>query len=223
MRVATLDDSDASEYLIALRAFGKQSNVAAATADAIVLKVWHCRLALTSYWREHIWENMSADVSLFKGFSVLDPIQAVAMGKNEIVQRLGLLIQKEEIVGQGTNAYRRVGGVKYFNDQVMHGLFGQLEEYLRVATLFVPTLSGISSSEQPSKLWTWWWAMKDEKSLSYWAELAQVAVLHQPSSAVIERFFSVFKGRTSRQQVREDEETSLIRAQLGYNKGKVGI
>ena len=51
--------------------------------------------------------------------------------------------------------------------------------------------------------------------------LGRVAVLQQPSSAVIERFFSVYKGMTSTPQCAEDEETSLLRAQARYNKGKI--
>lgn len=59
--------------------------------------------------------------------------------------------------------------------------------------------------------------------VSDWAMLAQIAVLHQPSSAVIERFFSIFKGMTSEQQVKEGEKTSLVRAQLKFNKGKLTV
>ena len=142
--------------------------------------------------------------------------------RDEIVRRLNLLLQKEEIIGQGTNtAFRRVLGVKYFSDQVMMGLFGQLTEFLRVANLFAPILSLVPPAEQPAKLWEWWWGLKDEKGVSDWAMFAQVAVLHQPSSAVIERFFSVYKGMTSEQQGKESEQTSLVRAQLRYNKGKL--
>jgi len=57
--------------------------------------------------------------------------------------------------------------------------------------------------------------------VSTWSSFAQIAVLHQPSSAAIERFFSVYKGMTSAQQVKEDEETSLVRAMLRFNKGKL--
>ena len=49
----------------------------------------------------------------------------------------------------------------------------------------------------------------------------RVAVLQQLSSVVIERFFSAYKGMTSTHQCAEDEETSLLRAQARYNKGKL--
>lgn len=223
VRVANLDYNEENEFIFGMREFAKQSQstVLPNGADFLIRKVWDCRLVLTNYWRESIWDGMSDDLDLFKGFSVLDPIQACALPKPEIVERLSLLIQKEQIVGQGTNEYRRVTGVKYFNDQVLQGLVAQLEEYLRLARLFEPILSGVPPSDQPAKLWEWWWKLKDETGVSRWSMLAQLAVLHQPSSASIERFFSVIKGATSAQQVREDEETALVRAMLRFNKGKL--
>ena len=220
-RVAILDDSDANEYLVGMRDFAKQSSVNPNSAEIVIEKVWNCRLALTSYWRESVWEGMASDIALFKGFSVLNPTHAIALPRNEIVERLSLLIQKEATVGQGASAFRRVTGVKYFNDQVMQGLFAQLDEFLRLANVFAPILSLVPPAEQPAKLWEWWWGLRNEPGVSNWAMLAQIAVLHQPSSAAIERFFSVFKGMTTAQQGREDEETSLARAQLRFNKGKL--
>jgi hypothetical protein len=176
VRVATLDDVDGNEYLVAMREFARQSRVAPNTAETIIQKVWQYRLALTNYWRESIWEGMSGDVRLFKGVSVLDPVQAIALTRIEIVERLSLLLQREEIVGQGTNtAYCRVLGVKNFNDQVMQGLFAQLDEFLRLAKLFAPILSLVAPAEQPAKLWEWWWGLKDEKEVCNWALFAQVA------------------------------------------------
>jgi hypothetical protein len=84
-------------------------------------------------------------------------------------------------------------------------------------------LAVLQPAEQPAKLWEWWWNMRNEEELRQWSLLARIAVLHQPSSAVIERFFSVYKGMTSTQQCQEDEETSLLRALARYNKGKVGL
>lgn len=223
-RVASLDDSDANEYILAMRNFATSSRVNPNTAEAVVQKVWNCRMALVNYWRENVWEGMKSDIAIFKGFSVLDPIHVTILPRDEIVRRLNLLLQKEEIIGQGTSsAFRRVLGVKYFSDQVMTGLFGQLDEFLRLAKLFVPILSLVQPAEQPAKLWEWWWGLKGEKGVSDWAMLAQIAVLHQPSSAAIERFFSVFKGMTSEQQVKEGEKTSLVRAQLKFNKGKLTL
>jgi hypothetical protein len=113
--------------------------------------------------------------------------------------------------------------VKGFNDNMQQALFAQLPQYRIAAANFAPHLALVPSAEQPAKLWEWWWSMRNEESLCYWSLLARIAVLHQPSSAVIERFFSVYKGMTTEQQCNEDEETSLLRAFARYNKGKVGL
>ena len=72
-----------------------------------------------------------------------------------------------------------------------------------------------------NQTWEWWWNIRNDESIKQWVLLARVAVLQQLSSVVIERFFSAYKGMTSTQQCAEDEETSLLRAQARYNKGKL--
>ena len=110
VRVATLDDSDQNEYLIAMREFSKKhsSQVSANTAETMIQRVWSSRLSLTNYWRESIWEGMTAYINVFKGFSVLDPTQVLALQRAEIVERLSLLLQREETVNQGGSTFRRV-------------------------------------------------------------------------------------------------------------------
>jgi hypothetical protein len=106
---------------------------------------------------------------------------------------------------------------------VQEALIAQLLAYRLVAAVFAPILTAVHPAEQPAKLWEWWWSMRREEGLSQWSLLACIAVLHQPSSAVIERFFSMYKVMTSAQQYAEDPETSLVRAMSRYNKGKVGL
>ncbi len=102
------------------------------------------------------------------------------------------------------------------------------KEKMRKAAVLVEAIAMnrrrlLEQAEQPAKLWEWWWSRRDEEEFSQWCLLARIAVLHQPSSAVIERFFSVYKGMTSTQQCAEDPETSMLRAYARYNKGKVGL
>jgi hypothetical protein len=169
-----------------------------------------------------VWNEMRFDIQLYKGFSVLDPLQLGRMTNAEVVQRLNKLREAEEFVG-GNTPSRRFTGVKGFNEQVQETLIVQLPAHCQAAATFAPFLVALKPSEQPAKLWEWWWSMRDEEGLSQWSLLARIEVLHQPSSAVIERFFSVYKGQTSAQQCGEDEATSLTRAQARYNKGKVGL
>ncbi len=141
------------------------------------------------------------------------------MTNGEVVERLNALREGEEIVG-GKNPFRRFKGVKGFNEIVQEALIAQLPAYRLAASAFAPILAVVHPAEQPATLWEWW-CLRNEEGLSQWSLLARIAVLHQPSSAVIERFFSVYKGMMSLQQCKEDEETSLLRALARYNKGKV--
>ncbi len=154
---------------------------------------------------------MRFDIQLCKGFSVLDPLQLASMSNGEVVQRLNVLREGEELVN-GRNPYRRFTGVKGFNENVQETLIAQLPAYRLAAEAFAPILVSVKPAEQPAKLWEWWWSMRNEEGLSQWGLLARIAVLHQPSSAVVERFFSVYKGMTSPQQCQEDEETSFLRS-----------
>ncbi len=222
--VARADAAEDNAYIVAMRAFSTRNpgELARHVHDDVIGEVWRTRTVLAEYWKENVWNDMRFDIDLFKGFSVLDPLQLATMSDAEVVSRLNGLREAEEVVS-GKNASRRFKGVKGFNENVQATLFAQLWEYRNAAEAVRPVLAMTSPSEQPGKLWEWWWSMRNEEAMSQWSLLARIAVLHQPSSAVIERFFSMFKGMTSTQQCREDEETSLVRAQARYNKGKVGL
>lgn len=222
VHIFSIDSTEESEYLTAMRDFSTRNarGLYQNMQEDVIREVWRTRTVLVEYWRESIWNGMRHDIQLFKGFSVLDPLQLQAMSNAEVVERLNFLLEGEEVV-RGNNPYRRFKGVKGFNSHMMVVLVSQLSDYRHAAAAFAPILAGVALSEQPTKLWEWWWGMQNEESIRQWSLLAGVAVLHQPSSAVIERFFSVYKGMTSTQQCTEDEETSLLRAQTRFNKGKL--
>lgn len=222
VRVGSLDSTEQHEYLAAMKAFSNANggNLHESVRDQVIREVWRTGTVLASYWRDHVWVAMEHDIALFKGFSVLDPLQLLAIDNAEVVRRLNFLLEGEDLVG-GNNPFRRFKGLKGFNDQVMITLVAQLPDYRRTAGDFAPVLATVKGSEQPAKLWEWWWSLRDEDPVRQWSLLARLAVLQQPSSAVIERFFSVYKGMTSKQQTQEDEETSLVRAWARYNKGKL--
>jgi hypothetical protein len=224
LSVARADIVEDNEYVVAMRTFANRNpgEFLRNVHDDVIREVWRTRTILADYWKESVWNEMRFDIQLFRGFSVLDPLQLSSMTSAEVLDRLNGLREGEEVV-PGKNPSRRFKGVKGFNENVQETLFAQLPGYRLAAEAIRPVLALVSPSEQPAKLWEWWWSMRNEETLSQWSLLARIAVLHQPSSAVIERFFSVYKGMTSTQQCREDEETSLVRAQTRYNKGKVGL
>jgi hypothetical protein len=224
LSVARADATEDNEYVMAMRAFANRNpgELLRNVHEDVIGEVWRTRTILVDYWKENVWNEMRFDVQLFKGFSVLDPLQLSSMTNAEVLSRLNGLREAEEVVAR-KNPSRRFKGVKGFNDNVQEALFAQLAQYRLAAEAFRPVLALVHPAEQPAKLWEWWWSMRNEEGLRQWSLLARIAVLYQPSSAVIERFFSVYKGMTSAQQCREDEETSLVRAQTRYNKGKVGL
>lgn len=210
-------------YLSALRKSGQKSPLYPHVIEQVIGEVWGTRTALVQYWTERIWNGMRGDIIVFKGFSVLDPLQLMKLNNSQVVGLLNGLREGEEILSSGINQIRNFKGVKGFNENVQLALIAQLPAYRLRAEQFAPALLAVCQSEQPAKLWEWWWSLRNEKDLSQWSLLAHIAVLHQPSSAVVERFFSVYKGMTTSQQCMEEEDTSLLRALLRYNKGKVGL
>jgi hypothetical protein len=224
LHVAGADAAEDNEYLKAMWAFADRNpgELFRNVHEDVIREVWRTRTILVDYWKESVWSEMRLDIQLFKGFSALDPLQLAQMSNAEVVLRLNALREGEEVVA-GKNPFRRFKGVKGFNENVQEALIAQLPAYRAAANAFAPVLAVLQPAEQPAKLWEWWWNMRNEEELRQWSLLARIAVLHQPSSAVIERFFSVYKGMTSTQQCQEDEETSLLRALARYNKGKVGL
>ena len=77
------------------------------------------------------------------------------------------------------------------------------------------TLATTPPADQPALLWKWFWAHHEE--FPHWFWMAHRAVLHQPSSACIERFFSLIKGSTSAKQSSEHDETIETRSMAQQN------
>lgn len=70
----------------------------------------------------------------------------------------------------------------------------------------------------PAELWMWWRRIRDD--VPTWFLVAKVLVLMQPTSAAVERFYSIVKANTSARQVAEAEETFACRTMVLYNYRK---
>jgi hypothetical protein len=68
----------------------------------------------------------------------------------------------------------------------------------------------------PSQLWMWWRGIREK--VPHWYEVASILVLMQPSSASIERFFSLVKANTSAVQSSESADTFAMRCMCLYNE-----
>lgn len=203
--------SDEDELLLkSLQDFAYASPVEFDVADSMAVQAWRMKSSLESFWREEIWWGMSANLSLFQGFSVLDPVQVCRMGDGEVLNRLELLVPKEKIESCGDSKIRRVAGLKFFTNDTMKSLCSELGKYLELAHSRSDLLKDLRIDDQPARLWQLW---IQEHQVQAWARLACVAALHQPSSAVIERFLSLYKGEFSS----EETDSRLLCCQLRFN------
>ena len=138
--VARADVAEDNEYVVAMRAFANRNpgeffrNV----HEDVIKEVWRTRTILADYWKESVWNEMRFDIQLFRGFSVLDPLQLVSMTNAEVLDRLNGLREGEEVVA-GKSPFRRFKGVKAFNENVQEALFAQLPQY-RLAAEAIPKL-----------------------------------------------------------------------------------
>jgi hypothetical protein len=69
--------------------------------------------------------------------------------------------------------------------------------------------------DSPAELWLWWRRIREK--VPTWFSVACLLVLLQPTSAVIERFFSLVKANTSGQQGAVAEDTFAIRCMCLFN------
>ncbi len=69
--------------------------------------------------------------------------------------------------------------------------------------------------DSPAQLWMWWLGIRSE--VPTWFGVARFLVLMQPTSAAIERFYSLVKANTSSRQTAEAEETFAVRTMILFN------
>lgn len=94
-------------------------------------------------------------------------------------------------------------------------LTAELAEYEAQAGLFRVHVQTNPDDLNPDFLWQWW--CQQRAQLPAWFGVARILCLIQPSSAVMERFFSTIKSQTSAQQNAEYEDTLQGRARAIFN------
>ncbi len=157
---------------------------------------------------------------LFANIVLVLNSQCIGRTDAEIFERLELLLMREvpEHGQQDRPGYvpRQMIGLKGFTQATRTTLVQEMAEYRRLAQLQAPILAQTRPKDQPEALWKWWWLLQEH--IPAWFNLANEAVLHQPSSAAVERFFSITKGSTSSQQSTENDNTTETRCMCRYNK-----
>jgi hypothetical protein len=111
-------------------------------------------------------------------------------------------------------------GIKSINSNILRGLRAELHILLGLARTEAARVQPMAAAERHKALWVWWWSIRADVPSFF--EVARRAVLILPSSAPVERFFSVLKGATSKQQGREDILTMERRGLELYNARQEG-
>jgi hypothetical protein len=94
------------------------------------------------------------------------------------------------------------------------GLDNEYLTYQRAVREYNTQLSDFPDLQKPKELWMW---RLQYLTLTSFFEIACVLILMQPSSASVERFFSLLKANSSRQQNRESRQTLALRSMCLYN------
>lgn len=94
-------------------------------------------------------------------------------------------------------------------------LNGQIIAYQLACRDRARYLAGAPKEDTPPALWTWWVSIS--VAVPAWFSIAKILVLLQPTSAAIERFFSLVKANTSALQHNEGKEVFTARCMSLYN------
>lgn len=217
-------DASKDPRFLALQSFGTEHGHAlpAVKVAELVGAAWSTRLAMVKHWKERIWDALKSEIDMFQGFSVLDPRVASTLAEPELMARLRALVAQERLVAPAKGAKgapnRHVSGVKGVTQQMIVSLTAELVTYKRLVGEFTNVLAATEAPQRPGALWKWWWSIRAEVPCFFF--VAHRAALCQPSSAAIERFYSVLKGATTKRQYAELGDTLEVRGLCMYNDRK---
>ena len=187
--------------------------------NELVYETWSHRREMLHHWKERVWDALSQEIGVFEGFTVLDPVQVVGLENAMIVKRLRMLTASETAAA-GKNP-RTVKGVKGVTERLVISAIAELVTYKQLASQQAHILSQCKVADRPDVLWTWWGTIS--ATVPSLAEIARKAALHDlPSSASIERFFSILKNATTKDSSAECADTLELRGILLYNDRRKG-
>jgi len=161
--------------------------------------------AVINHYRRAIEHEMAGQLQLFKSFELFHPTQFRALA----AQQGGIIGE----IGNRIDALRG-GRVKPVSDTMLDTLVNELPTYLDIAGEMEGRMN--LADDQPAELWEVWKTLGKEK-VPGWYAVACKAVLFQPSSALVERFFSKLKGNTTGRQAAEGRDIMELRALCEWN------
>lgn len=162
---------------------------------------------------------------MYKGLSLLNLEELCRLEPADIKVRLACLLHRKERFqrtkpngGRG-KVKEIITGIKGFDQEAINRLELEVTALRQEMKAYLTLFATTPKKDLFDLLWRWWWSRKDEKEWETWSKLAQIAALCAPSSAAVERLFSIIKGSTSPLQAKEKPETLECRHIVRYNKG----
>ncbi len=151
-----------------------------------------------------------ADSAIFKKMEFMMPFYTAA----------GLFCPKRLLVAMSRADWPAVFDAAVEQFGALKGMaIANLKTVLTAELVVLQRLAGerldIVYEDTPAELWMWW--RRIGQDVPNWFAVAKILVLMQPTSAAIERFYSIVKANTSSRQVAESEETFAVRSMVLYN------
>lgn len=112
--------------------------------------------------------------------------------------------------------YARIKGLPRESSKFRFQLIAELEIFKNAARKLKLEIATNPTGHSPLSLWQWW--ISQRLILPAWFDIACKLVLIMPSSATVERFFSIVKAQTSAQQNAEYADTFAGRCKALFNK-----
>lgn len=175
-------------------------------ADFAVTKLVPIVLAGMDKFRHSIWAKLGDHFALYDAAALFHPMEFLHNGSEGMAS----------VLGKACEALSCIKGLPRQSSDIRLKLVMELEVYKKAASKFRDAFLAKPEDHDPHTLWEWWKAQR--VLLPAWFEVACKLVLIMPSSAVVERFFSVIKSQTSEQQGSEYEATFVGRCKALFNK-----
>ena len=192
-----------------IRARAREMGMTDYKAKALLEKVVPVVDAALMHFKSSIWQKVGERIPLFDAASLFHPL--VFLQQVDDVDFGEQLIKHCETLSS-------LKGISRDASSFRHLLVAELQSYKTAADALKKDMAQDESLKSPAAIWQWWKSQKTR--LKNFFEIARILVLIVPSSAVVERFFSIVKAQTTPQQNAEYADTFGGRAMALFNQNK---
>lgn len=189
-----------------IRARAKKMGMTEHKANTMLVKVVPVVEAALLHFKSSIWQKVGEHIQLFDAASMFHPLVFLQqVDDNDFGDKL---IKHCETLSM-------LKGIPRDASSFRPGLVAELQSYKTAAQALKKDMAKDESLRSPTALWQWWKSQKTR--LKNFFEIACILVLIVPSSAVVERFFSIVKAQTTPQQNAEYADTFGGRSMALFN------